>query len=185
MKLQVTPRKVGLKSELGRLRREGKIPAVLYSKGEQSEEIVVDGGEFQKLLNQIEKQTLSSKILILKGENFEKRVIVKGIQYEPTTYDVLHLDFMELHKDYKVTLNVPLRCTGVAACTGVKAGGTFRQTLFYVKVKVRSDQIPERIEIDIADLELGQAKKLHDAKIPAGVQVKSDLKEVAVVVAKR
>lgn len=185
MKLQVTPRKVGRKSELGRLRREKKIPAVLYSKGKQSEEIVVDGGEFQKLLNQIEKQTLSSKVLILKGENFERRVIVKGIQYEPTTYEVLHLDFLELHKDHKVTLNIPLRCTGVAACSGVKAGGTFRQNLFYVKVRVPSDQIPDLIEIDIADLEMGQTKKLQDAKFPAGIQVKSDVKEVAVVVAKR
>lgn len=185
MKLQVTPRKVGVKSELGRLRREGKIPAVLYSKGQQSEEIAVDEGEFLKILNQIEKQTLSSKVLVLKGENFEKRVIVKGIQYEPTTYAVIHLDFMELHKDREVTLNVPLRCTGVASCVGVKAGGTFRQTLFYVKVQVNSDQIPDRIEIDIADLDMGHSKKLRDARIPKGVRVKDDLNDVAVVVQKR
>lgn len=185
MKLDVQTRSSEKKSESKKLRREGKIPAVLYSKGENGQEITVDGAEFQKILNTTPKGTLSSKIFTLSINGKEVKAIIKEIQYHVTTYTIVHLDFEELHDDVVVSLNIPVVCTGVADCAGVKLGGVLRQIIRQVKIRALPKDIPSEFNIDVRALGLGQTKRLRDIEIPAGVTPVTDLKEVAVVVGRR
>lgn len=185
MKFQVTKRPAGKKSETRRIRREGNIPAVLYSKGDKGLELIIEGIPFKKLLDTIESGTLSSKKITLEIDGKEVPALVKDIQYHPTTYQILHLDFEELHDDIDVTLNIPLKMAGAVDCAGVKLGGVLRQVIRTVKVRCKPRDIPSRFDLDVKQLGLGQSLKLSSLSIPPGVEPRCSLKEVAVVVSRR
>ena len=102
MKLKVFKRERTTKSESNRIRREGNVPAVLYVRGKSTEAIVVDGAEFSGLLRTVQSGRLSTTIFSLKDEHGkERRAILKEIQYQPTTYQVQHLDFEELFDAFR------------------------------------------------------------------------------------
>lgn len=186
MKLQYVSRSNEKKSESKVLRRNGKIPSVLYSRGKDSVPITVDDADFQAILRQIKSGRLPTTIFELEGEDkSSKKCIIKDIQYHPTTYNVLHLDFEELLDDVPVNLNVPIECTGVVDCVGIKLGGVLRQVIRYLKVSCLPKDIPSRFEVDIAKLGQRQSKRLRDIAIPAEVKPLADLNEVAVAIVKR
>lgn len=185
MKLTVTKRTAGKKTENKQIRREGNIPAVLYSKGEKGEEIVVDGIAFKKILNTTPTGTLSSKVFLIDLEGKTVQAIVKDIQYNITTYDVIHLDFEQLHEDHHVSVKVPIRCTNVADCVGVKLGGAVRIVVRHVPVVCLPKDIPAEFEVDVRDMGVGQMKKLSALNIPEGVRPTINLNEAAVVIAKK
>ncbi len=185
MELNVTGRVTGKKSEIKNIRREGNIPAVFYSKGEKGKEIIVDGTEFQKVINKTEKGTLSSTVFNLKLDGKSIKAIVKDIQYAVTTYNVLHIDFAELHDDVPVTLNIPIKFLNAVECAGVKLGGVLRQVVRYVKVCCLPKDIPDRFNLDVRDLVMGQSLKLSTVKMPSGVTPITNMNEIAVIVAKK
>lgn len=185
MKLTVTRRSAGKKTENKQIRREGNVPAVLYSKGEKGQEIVVDGIAFKKILNATPTGTLSSKIFHLDFDGKTVKAIVKDIQYNITNYNVIHLDFEQLHDEHPVTVKIPLRCINVADCAGVKLGGVVRQVVRHVPVVCLPKDIPSEFEVDVRDLALGQMMKLSALKIPQGVRPTISLKEVAIVIARK
>jgi len=185
MELTVDKRAVGKKSATKQIRREGNIPAILYSKGEKGIEIVVNGIAFKKILNTIEKGTLSSKVIALLVDGKPIRVIVKEIQYHPTTYNIIHIDFEQLHEELPVTLNIPVVCMNAMDCAGVKLGGVIRQVIRKLKVTCLPKHIPDQFELDVRPLLMGQALKLNKLKIPDTVIPRMNLKEVAVVIAKK
>jgi large subunit ribosomal protein L25 len=186
MKLKVFNREQTKKSESNRIRREGNIPAVLYVRGKPTEAIVVDGSEFNALLRSVQPGRLSTTMFSLKDENGkERRAILKEIQYQPTTYHVQHLDFEELFDDVKVTLNVPIECTGVVDCIGVKLGGVLRQVIRKLRVRCLPKDIPNVFYIDVKNMGQNDKIRLAELKIPETVRPVANLKEVAVIIAKR
>lgn len=185
MELVVTSRVVGKKSYLRAIRQTGGIPAIIYSRGNQGENVVVDGEVFKKFLNSIETGSLSSTIFILKNGEKTIRALIKDIQYQITTYEVTHLDFIELQDDEKVSLNVPIRCTNTVDCVGVKLGGVLRQILYAVKVVCFPKDIKPFFELDVRNLGLGQTLKLSDLEIPENITSITPLKEVAVTINRR
>lgn len=186
MKLQVLKRGTLKKSEINKIRREGDIPAVLYVKGKETENILIKGAEFQSLLRTVAPGRLSTLVFTLVGENGkEHKAILKEIQYEPTSYRVQHLDFEELFSDQKVNVKVPIECTGVVDCVGVKLGGVLRQVIRTLRVRCLPKDIPNVLQVDVRNLALFESKRLKDLAIPESVMALADLNEVAVVVAKR
>ncbi|MEZ5315586.1 MAG: 50S ribosomal protein L25 [Chlamydiales bacterium] len=185
MELTLVSRKLGNKSEVKKIRRQGDIPAILYSKGEKGKPIVVNGNAFLKSLNQIEKGTLSSKVFFLEIEGKKIKAIIKDIHYAITSYAIIHLDFQELYDDIPITLNIPVKFLNTVECAGVKLGGVLRQLLRQVKVSCLPGHIPDRFNFDVRDLVLGQSLKLNTLKVPNGVEVITKLNEVVVTVAKK
>lgn len=183
MKLTISSRQARKNNQI---RREGKIPAVVYSGGKDGEMIVINANDWLALIKQIKPGCLSTTIFTLVGENGKEiRAILKDIQYQVTTYNVLHLDFLELQDSVPVSLNIPLQCTGVVDCVGVKLGGNLRQVIRAVPVRCLPKDIPSEFQIDVRDLAIGQSRRLSDIEMPAGVRALAPLNEVAVVIAKR
>jgi len=186
MKLKVFKRELLKKSESNKIRREGNIPAILYNRGKSNDAIVVDGSEFNKLLRSVQPGRLSTTIFTLQDESGKpRRAILKEIQYHPTTYSVQHLDFEELFDDVKVTLNVPIECTGVADCVGVKLGGVMRQVIRKLRVSCLPKDIPTVFYVDVKNMGQNDKKRLAELEIPQSVRPVVNLNEVAVVIAKR
>lgn len=186
MKLRVNKRSAERKSEAKKIRREGQIPAVIYVKEKASEPITVENAEFGAALRSIIPGRLSTTIFTLvDAKGVERRAIVKEIQYEPTSYRINHLDFEELIDNQKVTVKVPLECVGVADCAGIKLGGVLRQVLRYLRVSCLPKDIPNVFQIDIKNMAQMETKRLSDLQIPQTVRPIANLKEVAVVIAKK
>ncbi len=185
MKLPVTRRTAGKKTETKKIRREGNIPAILYSHGKEGESLTVDGRAFKKALNSLPKGGLATQIFTLEIDGKEVRVLVKDVQYKCTNYELHHLDFEEIDEKIPVKVKVALRCIGEAECAGVKLGGFLRQVFRSIRVKCLPKDIPSFFELDVTEMGLGQSKKLSDIAIPAAVRPLIGLNEVAVVIAKR
>lgn len=184
MQLKTYKRSSGVKSELNQIRRSGNIPAILYAKGEKGQEIVVDGPQFKALVRSVKNGCLSTTKITLEGEVSTKEVVLKEIQYHPTSYDVWHLDFEELSPERLVSVKVPVQCTGVPDCVGIKLGGTLRQVIRALRVSCLPKDIPTAFQVDVRELQIGQTKRLSDIAIPENVRPLADLNEVAIVIAK-
>lgn len=186
MKLQTVKRTAGKKSEVKKLRREGYIPAVLYVKEKSGEALAIKANEFGSFLRHVKSGHLPTSIFTLvddKGK--ERRVVIKDIQYEITTYDVSHLDFEELSSDHKINVKVPIECTGQVDCVGIKLGGVLRQVIRHVRVRCLPKDLPSFFELDVRELGIAQTKRLSDLQIPNTVRPLADMNEVVAVIVKR
>ena len=185
MKLKMEKRLSCKKSDSNRIRREGNIPAVVYSQGVPNENISVDGVQFLRVLREMVPGRLATMCFTLVDGKTETSVIVKDIQYHPTTYQILHMDFERLVPGSPITVNVPVEFTGVSSCVGIKLGGFLRTVVRHLKVSCVPERIPEFFTIDVRELAVGQSKRLSSIQMPEGVTSKGVLNEVAVVIAKR
>lgn len=185
MKLNAHKRTNKKSNDNAALRRFGEIPAVLYKKNNANEIIALNADEFQAIIREIKPGQLATNVFDLIIDGKEIKAIVKGIQYHPTTYKIIHLDFQELTKDSTVKVNVPVSCVGISDCVGIKLGGFLRQVLRSVKVECSSDAIPKEFVVDVKDLGIRQTKRLSDLALPKNVKPLAAMNEVLVVIAKR
>jgi large subunit ribosomal protein L25 len=186
MELKLHQRQKKKKSAISEARRSGLIPAVVYKQGQPGQAVTVEEAAFSTFMRRLKPGHLPTTRLKLvddKGKAFE--AIVKEIQYHPTTYRVLHLDFLELAPDAEISVKIPIECTGVADCLGIKQGGVLRQVLRYVRVRCLPKNLPHSFMVDVKDLSMGHSRRLKDIAMDAGVRPLDGLNEVAVVIAKR
>lgn len=186
MKLSVTSRKAVKKSESSQMRRQGLIPAVIYTKGASSEAIAIDAKEFNTLLRKVKPGHLATTKFELVGEAGKPRqAIIKDIQYNPINYDVLHIDFELLDDKIQINVNIPIEFIGAADCVGVKLGGVIRQVIRGLKVRCYPKDMPESFKLDVVNMSMRDCQRLKDLDIPNTVRPLVDLNEVVVVIAKR
>ncbi len=185
MKLQAQKRDGKQKSEINSIRRAGDIPAVFYSPGHPSVSISVNGRDFEAILRQITAGHLPTTRFTIQLDGKEHQAILKDIQYDITSYRVIHLDFEELHKDVPVNIKVPIECTHVAECHGIKLGGFLRQVMRHAQVRCLPEKIPSQFYVDVQHLGIRQSKRLSDLAIPEGVTLLDSVEQVAVLIAKR
>lgn len=186
MKLNMIKRDAAVKSEVKKLRRSGYIPGVIYAKGQECVSVAVSAAEFDALLRSIQKGRLSTTVVSLVDEQgVVRRAIVKEIQYDVTSYEVINLDFEELHDNVPVNVKVPIEFLGVADCVGIKLGGVLRQVIRQVRVRCLPQQIPSNFTLDVSGLAIKQSLRLSDIAWPAELRPLANLDEVAVVIAKR
>jgi len=150
------------KGRVGRLRRNGTLPAVMYGHGEPSLMLAMSTHEFNRLLDQIRGHSPIVDVEV-DGQPAQKCVI-KTLQRNPMTGGLLHVDFQKVHPGEKVTMNVPVIVHGSAE--GVKQGGMLDHVLRQVPVHAAIDAIPERFEIDVTNLKIGHSIHIKDLGRP-------------------
>lgn len=185
MKLKVSKRTGNKKSELTKLRHVGDIPAVIYTAGQVGENIIVSGSEFGAVIRSLSKGYLPTTLFELDLEGSTKRVIVKDIQYHPTTYQVLHLDFLILNDKTTVDVKVPVVFSGSSECVGVKLGGFIRQVIHHVQVRCLPKDIPTNFTLGIQALSIGESMRVGNIEMGKAVRSLIPDKEIIVVIAKR
>ena len=152
-----------------RLRRQGKVPAVLYGGGQEPKAITLDQN---KLHQQMEHEAFQTSILTLNLGKETQAVVVKDVQHHPAKRQVLHLDFQRILEDEKITLQVPIHYTGQEAAIGVKdQGGEIAILIADVEISCLPKDLPEFLELDISELEMNQRKNLSDVVTPEGVEI--------------
>ena len=182
MKLELYQRDASSKGKTNQLRREGNIPAVLYGPQREAKTCSVKADAFAAVIRSLKPGLLATQVFELTMDGKTIKAIIKDVQYHVANYEVRHLDFLELGKEAKVTLNVPIKIEGVAECAGVKLGGSLRQVIRFLKVRCFPDKIPEMFSFDVKGLALGGVMKLSDLQIPEGIEPRAVMNQVAVLV---
>jgi len=177
-KLNVESRQGGGKSVAGRLRREGKIPAVIYGHTSPTP-IAIDAHEFRNAFKRITGNTIVE--LHMPGGVHE--VLVKDYQRDNLSGQILHVDFYEFEKGKALRTRVPIRLTGNP--TGVKEGGILESQLRELDLECLPKDLPEEIVLDISELGLDRALHVRDLTLPPGVKVLLASDQVVCLVAHR
>ena len=151
------------KGASGRLRRAGKIPAVIYGHS-GTEPIAIDAREFGKKFKRISENT----IINLQLEKKAVDVLVKEFQEDILQGSITHIDFYEIERGKVLRTHIPVHTIGAAA--GVREGGILEVLMHDIEVECLPKDIPEVIEIDIADLDIGSSLHLSDVSPPEGVK---------------
>jgi large subunit ribosomal protein L25 len=151
-----------------RLRRAGKIPAVLYGAGEQPMSLTTD---HDSLMHQLEHEAFFSHILTLKVDGKEYQAVLKDLQRHPAKPLVMHADFLRVSEKDKLRMHVPLHFVNDDVAPGAKKGGVVNHVMNEVEVVCLAKDLPEFIEADLANVDLGESVHLSDLKLPAGVEL--------------
>ena len=184
--IQIKERTSKTKGTTKQLRREQHIPVCIYSKGTAADMASLALVDFETILRGLQPGFLPTTIFALKDAKGKKRTaIIKDIQYKPTTYEVLHLDFQELHADTEVDVKVPIECLNQMDCQGVKLGGFLRSLIRHLKVRCLPRHIPSHFEIDVKELGLNQYRRVSDLSIPKDVKPLEKPHEIVVSVLKK
>ncbi len=152
-----------------KLRAQGLIPAVIYGPGSEPIPLTVKANELKKVLYRYRgEQIIFNLTLEDNGSSVKKMALVKELQYHPVTDEILHVDFYEISMEREVEVEVPIELIGKAK--GVEAGGHLQQLLQTMTVACLPKAIPDKIEIDVTDLGLGDVLKVRDLTPPEGVR---------------
>jgi large subunit ribosomal protein L25 len=180
LEIEVNAREPGSKHEARRLRREGKIPAVLY------------GPKVQPLALELNRKDFSSRVAGLEGSHLvrmksastglaDKVALVKEMQYHPITGDVIHADFYEVDLTARIEVSVPLHFIGKGA--GVVRGGILQPIVREIQVECLPLDIPQFFNVDVSGLDIGDSVHIEDLPMPEGVTAIYDSNFALVTVA--
>jgi large subunit ribosomal protein L25 len=158
-------------------RREGRVPAILYGHGEESVSITVDRNELDRLVHSI---SIENTIVDLDVEGGGYKVLIREIQRHPVRKDFVHVDFFHVAMDEKIHLEIPVVIVGTAE--GVKnKGGILDHQLREIEVYCLPGNIPEKIEVDVSALDIGESIHVSDLDL-GDVDVETDLDRTVVAV---
>jgi len=168
--LEAQPRTAGDKNDARRVRREGKIPAVVYGAGKESRSISVDPRQVARILH---SQSGYNTIFDLTLDGERTKAMIVDWQYEPIKGSLLHIDLKRIAMHEKLHVNVPIVLKGEAA--GVKQqGGILEQIAREVELECLPDDIPTAIEADVSELVFGKVMRIADLKHSDKVRFLSD-----------
>ncbi|MFO7306937.1 MAG: 50S ribosomal protein L25/general stress protein Ctc [Gammaproteobacteria bacterium] len=155
------------KSASRRLRRSGKVPAILYGGKQPPRLITLD---HQNLLTLLDNERFYSTIIALKVNGETYPAILKDVQRHPAKNQILHLDLQRVLEDEPLHMRVPLHFVGGANAPGVKSqGGLVSHLLNDVLVECLPKDLPEYITVDLSSMVLNEIKRLSDLELPPGV----------------
>ena len=150
-----------------RLRRTGKVPAIVYGGGKPPRALTLD---HDALVHEMSNPAFYSSVLTLKVGDVEQAAIVKDLQRHPAKRRVLHIDLQRILEDQEIRMSVPLSFVNEEMAPGAKAGGTISHTVNEVEVLCLPRFLPESIEVDVAAVELDGSIKLSEITLPEGVR---------------
>jgi len=158
------------------LRREGKVPAVLYRAG-KAQSIQLSRKELSKLINKVAGEQVMVDLQFADGE--KKLALLKNFQVDPIRSELLHTDFFEVSLTETVRITVHVTTKGEPI--GVKRdGGILQHPIREIMIECLPDNIPGKIEVDISKLEVGQSLHVSDLKVEEGIKILTDPHEVIV-----
>ena len=177
--LAVTPRETGGKRDARALRRQGRVPGILYGPKRTVVSVALDAKEFAKKVATVE----GSHLIRLESSSPElsgRLAIVKEMQRDPVSAAVLHADLYEVDLETKLRVRVALHFVGKAA--GVEKGGILQPIQRDVAVLCLPTDIPDFIEVDVSPLGIHEAVHMSELKAPSGVTLEYDNDEPVVTV---
>jgi large subunit ribosomal protein L25 len=157
-----------------RLRRTGKVPAVVYGHKEETLSVALPLEEVEKAIRR------GVRVVDLKAGGKEEKALIRDVQWDHLGKDLLHVDFARVAADERIVLTVPIELRGTAP--GVTAGGVLDQPIHTLSIECLAISIPDTIRVNIGELQIGSAIHVRDLVLPAGVKAMSDPEAIVVQV---
>lgn len=164
--LKAEAREKGSKGAVRSLRREGRVPAVIYGDKQSPELIAISYKDVTALY---QTGTFMSHVLDVEIGGKTERVIPRDVQFEPVRDFIIHVDFLRLGKNATITVDVPVHFHNHEASPGIKAGGVLNIVRHEVELSCPADAIPEQLDIDLTGYEMGDSIHISAVKLPAKV----------------
>jgi large subunit ribosomal protein L25 len=169
-KLKAEPRNAIGRSAARKLKARGIVPAVIYGGKEKSQPLQVSARDINAMLSHASGENILVELEIA-GQKATKTALLQEVQHSPVGGDVLHVDFHAISMDEKIEASVPLEPLGIP--TGVKNfGGLLDQNIRSLTIECLPRDLPDKITVDVAALNIGDAIHVRDIKLPAGVVAK-------------
>ena len=167
--LKAEPRNELGKSAARRLRRSGRIPGTVYGASKEPQSISLLHDE---VLHQLDHEAFYSSILTINVNTKSERVVVKDLQRHPYKPGILHIDFQRIDEKQKITMRVPLHFLNEQQCVGVRTGGgQVSRIMNELEISCLPGALPEYIDVDLADVYVGESVHLSDIVLPEGVEI--------------
>ena len=176
--LEVTRREHTGKEVAKKLRREGKVPAVVYGGHKEPVAITVDRKAVTELVTKGEHGIRSVFLLKMAGTDQQRHAMIKEITIDPISRRMEHIDFVRVVMDEKIKVTVPVRIVGTAI--GVKEGGLLDFQVRDLHLECMPTAIPDAIDVDVTPLNGHEYYRVKDLKLPEGVKVLEDPERVVV-----
>jgi large subunit ribosomal protein L25 len=156
-----------------RLRREGRVPGVVYGLDAEPVSVTVAWPELRAAIT---TDAGLNALITLRIDGTDQLSMVKDIQRHPVRRDVVHVDFLRVTEDQEIEIEVPIVLIGEALEVS-RANGMVDQTLYHLPAAARPADVPDEIQVDISALELGDAIHVSDLSLPAGVRSLADAED--------
>ncbi len=150
------------------VRRQGKVPAVIYGGNVEPEMLLLDHND---LLKHLAHESVYSHVLDVTIDGKTEKAVLKQIQRHPAKPQILHIDFLRVDESHKLKVHVPLHFINEATSVGVKKGGVIAHSMTDVEVLCMPSALPEYIEVDMAAVDVGSTLHLSDLVLPQGVEI--------------
>ena len=177
--LNAVARSLGRRAGAKKLRSEGRIPAVIYGRQAQPQNLEVNSKEMEDLIHHAISENLLVDLAVKEDPRPNRLALVQEVQHNPLSGKVLHVDFHEIAADEKVVVSIPVETVGEPE--GVKTeGGVLEHVLFKIRARGLAKDLSEQIVVDVAHLKIGDAIHLGEIKAPPGVEIIGD-KHISVI----
>lgn len=160
IKINAEKRDLGKRSDLTELRKEGFIPGIIYGAGQEGIKIAFNARDYTR---EYKKSIGAVAFFDITIDGKTYKTFIKEKQIHPLTREIVHIDFLELHKGKPITIDVPINFTGEAL--GTKEGGVFEIIHRVIQVTCLPKDIPDEIRFDISEMNIGDSIHLRDLDI--------------------
>ena len=151
-----------------RLRRAGRVPAIVYGLDQAPEAISMTQNQ---VLKHLENEAFYSQIITVNLDGKSTQAVLRDLQRHPHKAYIVHMDLQRVDMNKPVHVHVPLHFINEESCVGVKAGGMVSHEVIEVEVSCLPKHLPEFIEVDIAKLDVGDSLHLSDLQLPTGISL--------------
>ncbi len=151
-----------------RLRRAGRVPAIVYGLDQAPEAISMTQNQ---VLKHLENEAFYSQIITVNLDGKSTQAVLRDLQRHPFKSYIVHMDLQRVDMNKAVHVHVPLHFINEETCVGVKAGGMVSHEVIEVEISCLPKDLPEFIEVDIANLNVGDSLHLSDLQLPAGTSL--------------
>jgi len=151
-----------------RLRHAGKVPGIIYGSGKDPVSFTIVHDD---LMHHLEHEAFYSHILTVTVDGKAQKAVLKDLQRHPAKPKVLHVDFLRVSDTDIINMQVPMHFINEEASVGVKAGGLVSHLLSTIEITCKASDLPEYLQIDLTDLDVGDSLHLSDIGLPEGVQI--------------
>jgi len=174
-KLKAEKRDETGKGAARKARERGEVPAVMYGLGGAPVSLLIKKEDLTDVLGSAAGTNVLLDLQVTSGKDKDNYlVMIKELQRHPFKEKLLHVDFLKVARDTKVSMRVPITITGEEESVGLKEGGTLQHNLWEVEIECLPGDVPDHVFIDIADADIGDHLSVSDLNIPAGITVLAD-----------
>ena len=163
-----------------KLRKQGLIPAIVYGPHFQPLPIAVKSSELESALIKHKGETILFNLQLANGEPSKIQAILKDYQTHPVTDKIIHIDFLAIHEKETITIDVPLEFVGKPV--GISKGGILEILLHELTIECLPSEIPDKITVDISNLDIGDVLHVKDIKVPKGIKVVDNPEETVATI---